>query len=602
MRSVSTLAARVGLCLCSSVLFCGSQQPPRDTSRSAATGTATIAGTVVSDEMQPRPLRRTRVMLNGSTLPVARTLITNDDGSFVFERVPAGRYTIGALKDGYVAMNYGATRFGRPGVPIVVRDGESHRVTLKLPRGSVITGTITSADGQPIPGVGVVAMLERYVPASGERRLTPVARAMPVTDDRGIYRIHGLPAGDYLVAASMRASAGTSGDLHFITDNDIRRALSDLKSPSSSPRPGSGGSGDAPAAAGRRVAYAPLYFPGTPSASQATIVTVGKGEERAGIDIQLQPFATARLEGVVHGVRAGGANVSLSAPQVPGVVVGEASRAQRRVEPDGRFSIPAVPPGRYTVVATSWLPPDKQGAMPKVFSATTEVNVDGEDITNVMLTLNAGITVAGHVVFEGAQPPATDLSQLSVNLPIALTGVGVSLPVPFVQIDSGGAFRLEGMVPGLYRFSAPIRGVRAPLGPWWLKSIAVNGREILDAPLDLRQSTDDAVVTFSDRASTVSGVVKDAEGAVVPDAWAIVFSTERAAWFFNSRRVVGVKPDAKGGYSVRNLPPGDYYVVAATDVTQGEWFDPEVLQELAPSAIRIALGEHEDKKQDVMIR
>jgi hypothetical protein len=578
------------------------QVPPRDTPRNPAAGTATIAGIVVSDEQQPRPLRRTRVMLNGSTLPVGRTVITNDDGSFAFERVPAGRYTLGAMREGYVPMQHGATRFGRPGALLVVRDGESQRVTLKLPRGSVITGTVTSTDGQPIPGVSVVAMREEFVPTSGERRLAPFGMVIPVTDDRGIYRIHGLPAGDYLVSASLRNSGAMSGELHIVTDSEVRRALSEVKSPSSASGRTPGSSAAAPSPGARRVAYAPVFFPNAPSASQATVVTVGKGEERTGIDIQLQPFGTARVEGIVHGLRAGGANVGLAAPQIPGAMMPGTFRAQRRVEPDGRFSIPAVPPGRYTVVATSWLPPEKQGAMPKVFSATTDINVDGEDISNVMLTLNAGITIAGRVVFEGTQPPVMDLSQLSVNVPIALTGVGISLPVPFVQIDSSGTFRLEGMVPGVYRFSAPIRGIRAPLGSWWLKSIVVSGREVLDAPLDLRQSSEDAVVTFSDRASTVAGMVKDAQGAVVPDAWAIVFSTERAAWFFNSRRVAGVKTEVDGRYTIRNLPPGDYYVAAATDVAQGEWFDHDVLQKLVPSAIRIALGEHEDKKQDVVIR
>jgi Carboxypeptidase regulatory-like domain len=596
IRSISAAAARVAFCLLCPEFVCDAQQPPRDTSRNAAPGTATIAGTVISDELQPRPLRRTRVMLTGLAPSAGRTLITNDDGSFVFDQVPAGRHTLGALKEGYVAMNHGATRPGRPGMPIVVRDGESHRVTLRLPRGSVITGTITAADGQPIPGVRVVAMQDRYIASSGERRLSPVSMTIPATDDRGMYRIHGLPAGDYLVTASI-AQGTISGDLQVVTDSDVRRALSELKAPPQPPARRSA----AAASTRRSVAYAPVFFPGTSIANQATIVTVGKGEERTGVDIQLQPFPTARVEGVVNAPRPGSANVSLSPAQQPGLAP-EAFRGPRRVEPDGRFSIPAVPPGRYTLVASSWVPPEKQGALPRVFSATAEVSVDGEDVSNIVLTPTLGLTISGRVVFEGAERPATELSQLSVNLPISLTGIGISVPVPFVEIDNSGAFRIEGVFPGSYRFTGTIRGLRTPVGKWWLKSIAVNGREFLDGQPDLRHSTDDAIVTFADRASTLSGVVNDAQGGIAADSWVIVFSVERAAWFHNSRRVAGVKPDAAGRYAIRNLPTGDYYITTAVDVEHGEWFDPDLLKKLAAGAMRITLDEHENKTQDLVVR
>lgn len=40
----------------------------------------------------------------------------------------------------------------------------------------------------------------------------------------------------------------------------------------------------------------------------------------------------------------------------------------------------------------------------------------------------------------------------------------------------------------------------------------MNGRDVLDAPLDLRQSVDDAVATFADAASELGGSVRDAQG------------------------------------------------------------------------------------------
>lgn len=146
------------------------------------------------------------------------------------------------------------------------------------------------------------------------------------------------------------------------------------------------------------------------------------------------------------------------------------------------------------------------------------------------------------------------------------------------------------------------RGLREPVGQWWLKSVAIGGREMLDAPLELRQSADDAVVVFSDRASALTGVVRDAGGTPVADVWVVAFAAHPPAWFHNSRRVAAVKTGADGTYAIRNLPAGAYHVAAAFDLDTGEWFDPAVLKMLVPASARIEIAEHEQKTADVVTR
>ena len=130
----------------------------------------------------------------------------------------------------------------------------------------------------------------------------------------------------------------------------------------------------------------------------------------------------------------------------------------------------------------------------------------------------------------------------------------------------------------------------------------VNGRDMLDAPLDLREGTDAAVATFSDQASEVSGTVKDAGGTAAADTVVVIFTTDRAGWFFNSRRVVGLRADRDGRYTIRNLPPGDYRIVAATDLEQGEWFDPSVLERLLAAAAPLTIGGTERMTRDLVVR
>jgi hypothetical protein len=149
---------------------------------------------------------------------------------------------------------------------------------------------------------------------------------------------------------------------------------------------------------------------------------------------------------------------------------------------------------------------------------------------------------------------------------------------------------------------AAFPGVRSPIGTWWLRSIRIDGGELLDGPLDLWLGNNDAVVTLAEQASELSGDVKDAAGAAMQDVYVIAFSADRAHWFFNSRRVASVRSDRQGRHTIRNLPPGEYRAVAVNDTDQGEWFDPAVLERLQGKAVPITIVGVERKTVDLVIR
>ena len=151
---------------------------------------------ILTDTTDPQPVRRATVRLTGETVSTPRLVGTNDDGRFVFDRLPAGRFTLSATKAGFVQTFHGSTRPGRgPGVPVAVADGQTVDVAIKLLPGAVITGIITDGRGTPMPGVTVAAVDTR---ASGGTALSPVR---VVTDDRGVYRAFGLAPSEYLVSA-----------------------------------------------------------------------------------------------------------------------------------------------------------------------------------------------------------------------------------------------------------------------------------------------------------------------------------------------------------------------------------------------------------------
>ena len=576
-----------------SIVGAASAQTPRDASRTTAAGA--ITGVVLSDDRPARPLRRARVRLAGSEMSIARAIVTNEDGTFVFERLSPDDYTITAAKDGYVTISWGATRPGRQGRTIVLSRGETRSVTVHLPRGSVITGKIADAQGQPVPGVRIDVLSDRFVPSAGERRLMP-AGLPTVTDDRGVYRVFDLPAGDYLVTAHVFSTLDRDAVLQVLSAQEVRRALADLQEAGPQAQPGIPKPAPYKPITEPRlsVGFAPVFYPGTVVRSRAVTVTVGPGEQRAGVDFDVQYVPTATVSGTVP-VSPGGRIPSVAL--IPDTDVAEPDSVRvHSVSGDGAFIFTGVPPGRYKVLARGFLRAPGSLDAPTWF--VTEIIVDGEDVTGLSLPLQTGLTISGRITYTGSERRNPRAAQFQLPLVLAMRGIEFA---PAVRIEADGRFSVEGVMPGTYRLQR-VEGLRSPLDRMWLKSVIVNGRDILDAPIELRQSAEDAVVTWSDRVSEISGVVTDSRGTVQPGQTVVLFATDRSSWFFNSRRIAAGRTNAQGRYRIVNLPAGEYYAVAASDLDEGDWFDPVVLEQLARRATLVRLEEDEQNSLDIVQR
>jgi hypothetical protein len=240
--------------------------------------------------------------------------------------------------------------------------------------------------------------------------------------------------------------------------------------------------------------------------------------------------------------------------------------------------------------------------------AQADLGVDGSSVSGVTLTLQPGMTITGRVEFRSLNVRSGDMKRVQLNLMPAPTGSGglrISTSFPVVQVDETGKFTITGVVPGRYtlRGSAPL-APGSPAGPAWrLGAAMVKGRDVLDFPLDVlpNEEISDAVVVFTDATQSIGGSLQDASGRPAPDYTIVVFSSDKAYWTLQSRRVRTVRPGTDGRFTVTNLPAGEYRMAAVVDMAPNDINDPGFLEQLVGASFAITLGPGEQKTQDLKI-
>jgi hypothetical protein len=418
------------------------------------------------------------------------------------------------------------------------------------------------------------------------------------TDDQGMYRAFGLAPGRYLAAVVPATELG--GEQRVPASDEIDRIFQELRqgtlraaaSPAGTPSP------EAP----RRFAWAPVYHPGTATRANAIVVEVGAGEERSGVDIALAPVPVARLRGQVHnpGGPVSGIQLWLAATAAGTPVSFSAPVLSARPGPDGRFMYSNVPPGEYTITA--------RVTAPEPLFATTSVLVDGRDVESVTLTLQPSMSLSGRLELAGdGPPPVADLAALRLTLqpPPALRGSTVINGTSFGRsFTAAGAFRpdgtfdIRGILPGEYQPAMTLPAA----GGWWLRSVEVGGRDVLDGSLTFQAaSLTGAVVTLTNRHTQLSGRLVTSTGEPALDYHVVVISADRSHWLPGARRTRATRPDTDGRFVVSDLPAGSYLLIALDDLDPADLDDLAFLASLAPGGVPIAIADGQRAVQDIRI-
>ena len=633
----------------------------RPAAQAPATGTGLIVGEI-TDATSRKPIAGAIVTMNRGVAPDQLSLaqaglvaaaasrlqaMTGADGRFAFRDLPKGGYTITAAKGGYLAGGYGRRRPNGPTQTVDLADGQRTGIlTIPMWKHAVLTGTVTDEAGEPVIGIAVRAMRRNIV----GRQVAFVDTGSYSTDDRGIYRIPRLIPGDYIVAVASMSTAVPASTVAEYTrlaqNNDpaatpLMRGLIEVGA--NAMRGGTANSigvGEMiqtldngltppPAAPGARLAaaYPTSFYPAARSSAQATVITLGSGEERTAIDLQIKPVAVRRVSGTIIGPA--GPAVSMPVHLTPAGTEAATGLETAATVTDGagNFTFLGVPPGDYvlrvtqvprptfpstttTIIETgggSGMMTMSSSAGPATppplstdptFWAVVPLAVGRADISGVAVALRTGVRVNGRVEFEGTKdrPSGGALERIAIQV-----STGESRPsrmgIPLGRVDATGRFTTAGLPGGKYF----VRPIEAPAG-WTFKSAIVQGRDVSEVAMDLDASdVTGVVITFTDRPTELSGTATGPNG---PDAAAtvIVFPADDTAFTDSGaspRRLASARTNADGTYKITGLPPGNYYVAAVPDETAADWQDAKFLRSLAAGARQIALDDADRKVQDV---
>jgi hypothetical protein len=264
---------------------------------------------------------------------------------------------------------------------------------------------------------------------------------------------------------------------------------------------------------------------------------------------------------------------------------------------DGTFVLRNVPQGQYTLQGFAPAPPGYRGpgnlgAMP---FGWLPIAVGDADLDGLVLKTSGGTRLRGKLVTEDSSAPPLTANQVSV----------MTVPVEFDAAPiAGGPSPYEGrddLTFEMTRQSGLRRIFVMTSGPWTLKKITLDGQEITDTAVDLRDKDVEGVeIVLTSKVSRVAGGVSDDTGPIA-DYAVVIFPSDPTKWIYRSRFVAFARSTPQGRFVSQPLPPEDYLAIALPGVSLLEIYDPGFLQSLRALATSFTLTEGETKTLELKL-
>ncbi len=482
-----------------------------------------IAGTVVN-ATTTQPIARAQVSVTNTKNPKdSQSIVTSDDGRFRFQ-VNAGKYSLRAARQGFITSAYDQHENFWTG--IVTGAGlDTENLALRLPPAAVLTGKVTDDVGDPVRNAAVMVFREDH--RTGETRIQEFSRVS--TDDLGVYELTPLDAGIYFVAVSAQPWYA----VHPV-----------------SPLPGAEISG---VDRTLDVAFPTAYYKDVTESDDATPIPIRRGDH-VEVDIHLNPVPALHLFfNAPDGYKLRFVPPVFQKSSFDGPPVDEPSSVEQ-VSP-GVYEVTGLAAGKYIL--------QTRGPWDGRLKAPSDVylNEDGQE-----LDVSGGAPTASVKATVQLRGSAKLPAQLSLALRNNKNAVVAG---SLVQVNEKGEAEFTDIAPGKYDVVAG-----SPTRSFSISRITSGGQatsgHVLNVPAG---SSLNISLSLVGGAVTVEGFAKRS-GKAAPGVMVVLAPKHPESNRDLFRRD---QSDLDGSFTLRNVIPGFYTIVAIEKGWDLDWAKPAVI-------------------------
>jgi len=503
-----------------------------------AAGGYRIAGKVVNAVTGDPVPRASVAVLSEEDSHTIESVECDGEGQFALDGLPAAKYQLTASKRGYRTGYF--NEHEEFSTAIVTGEGQdTGALVFRLMPAAVLHGVVNGDGGEPVEGAYVML----FEKPNGHRPHERIAEAdAATTDDTGGYEFDNLAPGEYLVA--VRAEPWYA----------VHRAASKMR-----------GLNDPSTALD--VAFPVTYYDSTTDEGSATaIVLAGGSREEANINLHAAP-ALHLLVPIPAGENRPELRQSVLGIALPTGSVGLIAGSP----PAGMAEYDGVAPGRYEMTLTD-------PARVVTVDASTSQQVDPNQGTPM-------VKVSG-VVRTAAGVP------LPYDVTVTLDWLSGAHPQEQIRtVTRNGAFGFTAAAPSDWSLQA---AATSSVADKTLSVLQVGAGSRVKAGnlVQVGERTPALVVTVSEGATKVKGFAKKG-GKGLAGAMVVLAPRDLTAMDGLSRRD---QSDSDGSFSLQDVAPGQYTLVAIENGWDLDWGSPDVIRRYLPGGTAVTVTDGSGKE------
>jgi hypothetical protein len=414
---------------------------------------------------------------------------------------------------------------------IVTGDGQdTQHLQFQLIPAAILHGIVTGDGGDPVEAANVM-LFKRPDPSHPGGRVIQVDGTY--TDDTGAYDFSGLAAGDYFVAVKADPWYALHGRANRRSDNT---------------------------AANLDVAYPVTFFDSTIDQASAAPITLTPGSrEEANVNLHAVPALHLTLP---RTVRRGMPPVELR-QTIFGTPI-QSHGADLLAVQQGTIEVTGVAPGHYELT---------HGDPPR----TVEVDA----ASDVEIGANAGtpsVSVTGTLRNAAGAAVEDDVNILLESSEDATSRSSVA------SNGHKGQFQVDSVLPGRWNLSVYVAGSGQQLP---VIAVARGARAIAGNQIVVGEQPLSISVIVSRLQTRIQGFARS-NGKPAAGVMIVLVPREASAYRALVRRD---QSDSDGSFSLRDVPPGQYTIVAIDDGWKLDWRSRDAIARYLPVGTSVAVGE-----------